>query len=142
MAADTVDVALRPDHFSGGDHLWRTGRIGDPRELGLLQMFRNLVDELDERIQSGQAAIAVGAATAAVTFANVMPDTNYDVMLTYAETPIGALAAGADAAQLFSTTKTTAGFTVNYAPAASVVAGTTLLVDWFARSRTRVHTKG
>ena len=133
MAADTVPVVLEPDHFSGGDHLWRTGRIGDPREIGLLQMFRNLVDELNERIQSGRATIANGGTSVAVTLPNAMPDTDYDVVFSGVENPTNTPGAH------FVTNIATTGFTLEIEndPGAS-----NYDVAWIARSRTRIHTKG
>jgi hypothetical protein len=87
---------------------------------GTEKLFRRL-SEMNP--VSGQATVLNGTTTIAVVFDEVRADADYQVMLTFAESPVAA-------AKLFSTAKAVTGFTINVDadPTADVD------VDWLAIS--------
>ena len=131
MAADTIAVAIKKRMFEGASRLnsWRR-TVGSLKADGLEQILRNNVDELDERIQSGSGTLD-GAGELDVTFGAAMPDTGYEVSVTFKGDP------GAVVVSLFiKAGRTAAAFTIG---TNAVLAAKD--VEWIARSRTRINTK-
>ena len=144
MAADTVNVAIKKRHFDGGDQVGvERRRVGEANSRSLAQILRNLVDELTEREQHGAATIANAAASATITFSPAMPDTSYDIFTQLREVGTGKLAGAVDLKHLvvLDADKAAASFVVKMDPAATN-AGEAIDFYWFARSRTRINTKG
>ena len=140
MAADSIAVAIEKGHFDGGANLSndrrRPGTVGSKE---LAQILRNFADQSTERVQSGQARIAAGTATATITLAPAMPDSSYDVSVTLRSTPIAAALNGADLKALIvlDGEKSSTLFKVTAIPAG--LAALDIDFYWIARSRTQLN---
>lgn len=137
------NITIKKRHFEGGSRLnsWRN-LVDTAKSDSLEQILRNFVDELSERIQSGTAKIANGAASATITLSPAMPDTNYDVFVQLREVGTGKLAGAVDLKHLVTldADRAAGSFKVTMDPIATN-AGEDIDFHWFARSRTRINTK-
>jgi len=73
----------------------------------LATVLRKITDELNVKSQAGTGTIANGDTSVAVTLAEAMPNTDYDVFIT------GTGSTTNDPEEVFTTSKTTTAFTVN-----------------------------
>lgn len=138
-----INVAIKKRHFEGGSRLSSWRHIVDSSKADSLeQILRNFVDEITDRIQSGVAKIANGAASATITLSPAMPDTDYDVFVQLREVGTGKLAGAVDLKHLVTldADRAAGSFKVTMDPTATN-AGEDIDFHWFARSRTRINTK-
>ena len=98
----------------------------------LAEVLRNYVDELAIRHQSGSDTVPDDAGIKAVTFANAMPDTDYEVLVTMGENAV-------DPVTVWVDTKTTTGFVFN--TEVGDIGGTNLDFSYIARHNGRLNTK-
>lgn len=135
-------VAIKARHFEGGKNLSESGhRVDATNNEELAQILRNFVEQVKDRIQSGVAKIAGGAASATITLSPAMPDTNYDVICTLREAGTGKAVGPAVLDNLFvpDADKAVGSFKVHASPVGNVTEDVDFY--WLARSRTHLNTK-
>lgn len=142
MASTPIAVTTR--HFDGGSRVdAHRARPGDPLVKDLASILRNVAEEFSDLAQSGAAAIPDAAQEVTVSFSPAMPDTNYDVVVTFRETPVAALVGAVDLKGLFvpDADKAVSGFKVKVAPVVNTAGAFDFY--WSARHRSnRLITKG
>ena len=138
-------AAIKKEHFDGLKNVSEAGSSGNK----LSEILRGFVDEVTDRIQSGSTTLVEDGNEIAVVFSPAMPDTYYDVSIAHSEDPTDLLKDGGGTQTLNAffvkagASRTANGFTIGVKGAnAGGAVAEGMKIEWIARSRTRVHTKG